>query len=148
MGVVSLRSPFCCAVRLLCLSLASCVCSAADLSAMAGLSTGESTHTSSTVGTALVYCLRCASTFKLYLVPPAHLMLTTIFRAGTIPPYYRELFDVLCPGKETSVDQQVWKACMKTATLPDTVLEQVSELCVRRWPTVDIATIKVVNLCI
>ena len=44
---------------------------------------------------------------------------------GTIPAYYRELFDVLCPGKENKIDHQVWKTCMKSATLPDTVLQQV-----------------------
>ncbi len=45
---------------------------------------------------------------------------------GTIPAYYRELFDVLCPGKENKVETRVWRACMKSATLPDTVLQQVS----------------------
>ena len=53
----------------------------------------------------------------------------TCMYPGTIPPYYRELFDVLCPGKENKIEHLVWKACMKSATLTDTVLQQVYMFC-------------------
>ena len=49
-------------------------------------------------------------------------------RTGSIPQLYRDLYDLVCPSSsgESKVCKNLWKACMKGASLPDASLEQVS----------------------
>lgn len=46
--------------------------------------------------------------------------------SGTVPAYYREVYDVLSPTKASKITKSVWTKCFKTSGLPQTVLTQVA----------------------
>lgn len=65
------------------------------------------------------------------IVPPLHAALNlqpsslSLSPAGTIPSFYREIYDVVCPGSCTKVPKEAWLRCLRTSSLSATVLEQV-----------------------
>lgn len=48
---------------------------------------------------------------------------------GTVPPYYREVYDVLSPNRSSKITKQVWFKCFMTSKLPQSILNQVWEEC-------------------
>ena len=48
-----------------------------------------------------------------------------LFTLGSIPQFYRDVYSAMCHGSATKVCKEVWMSCLKTASLPESVLEQV-----------------------
>jgi sorting nexin-8 len=50
---------------------------------------------------------------------------------GSIPQLYRDLYDLICPSSsgDSKVCKNLWKACTKSASLPDASLEQIWVSC-------------------
>lgn len=58
------------------------------------------------------------------------------YLAGTVPPYYREVFDVLSQSNNSKVSKEVWYKCFKTSRLPLSILTQVSPVA-SLWPVIN-----------
>lgn len=48
-----------------------------------------------------------------------------IFFSGTVPPFYREMYDILCPNQESFVDQDMFIKLLVKSSLPKQTLSQV-----------------------
>jgi sorting nexin-8 len=48
---------------------------------------------------------------------------------GSIPQFYRDVYSAMCHGSATKVCKEVWMSCLKTASLPESVLEQIWVSC-------------------
>ncbi|XP_023221676.1 sorting nexin-8-like isoform X1 [Centruroides sculpturatus] len=47
---------------------------------------------------------------------------------GSVPPYYREVYDILCPNQENNVDQDMFIKLLVKSSLPKQTLIQIWEL--------------------
>ncbi|XP_071960510.1 sorting nexin-8-like isoform X2 [Antedon mediterranea] len=50
--------------------------------------------------------------------------------SGSVPPFYREVYDIVCPNQETKVDRDVFVRILMKSNLPKTTLSQI-------WVAVD-----------
>lgn len=55
------------------------------------------------------------------------LILSAIFLyfKGTVPAFYREMYDILCPNQESFVDQDMFIKLLVKSSLPKATLSQV-----------------------
>lgn len=53
---------------------------------------------------------------------------SSLLASGTIPAYYREVYDVVCPGNCTKLSKDVWMRCFETASVSDSTLEKVRRI--------------------
>ncbi|KFM81165.1 hypothetical protein X975_10439, partial [Stegodyphus mimosarum] len=47
---------------------------------------------------------------------------------GTVPPFYREMYDILCPNQESCVDQDMFIKLLVKSSLPKQTLSQIWDL--------------------
>ncbi|XP_054712523.1 sorting nexin-8-like [Uloborus diversus] len=47
---------------------------------------------------------------------------------GAVPPFYREMYDILCPNQESCVDQDMFIKLLVKSSLPKTTLSQIWDL--------------------
>ncbi|XP_076373078.1 sorting nexin-8-like [Tachypleus tridentatus] len=47
---------------------------------------------------------------------------------GSVPPMYRQIYDILCPGSETRIDQEIFIKLLVKSSLPIQTLTQIWEI--------------------
>ena len=47
---------------------------------------------------------------------------------GTVPQYYKEVYDVLSSKNSSKVAKEIWLKCFKTSKLTVSILQQVSKV--------------------
>lgn len=47
---------------------------------------------------------------------------------GTVPPFYREMYDIVCPNQENVVDQDMFIKLLMKSSLPKQILSQIWDL--------------------